>query len=287
MFTLACTLGAASAIGCGSRGEGKPAQTVEAAGTKAPIATEDRGPLHAIAQAFGKVAITPGQRTEIEKLFKDAEARHALAKTGSEAARKELLVALAAQVEQGKVDRAALAPKIDAASGPWTAARAADLGALDRVHAILTPLQRGALVDALEDEHAGGGEHRGRGHGEGRGKAQHHAHDRAARWADELALTDAQKDQIKDAVRADRGKGKLGEHGQREPRQHLGRTMEAFRQDRFVASEAAGTGADKAKTAHEPSERTIHFMELAVPLLTPPQRTVAAQKLRERADKKD
>ncbi|MDB4996296.1 MAG: hypothetical protein JWM74_3728, partial [Myxococcaceae bacterium] len=167
--------------------------------------------------------------------------------------------------------------------------------ALDRLHAILTPLQRGALVDALEDEHAGGGAHRGRGpgnarnerDGNARGKAQHHAHDRAARWADELALTDAQKDQIKDAMRADRGKGKQGEHGAREARQHLGHTMQAFREDRFVAAEAAGTGANQTKAAHEPSERTIHFMEIAVPVLTPAQRTLAAQKLRERADKKD
>jgi Spy/CpxP family protein refolding chaperone len=256
-------------------------------GTKAPIPTEDRGPLHAIAQAFDKVAITPAQRTEIEKLFKDAEARHAQAKTGSEAARKELLLALAAQVEQGKIDRAALAPKIEAASGPWLATRTADFAALDRLHAILTPLQRGALVDALEDEHPGRGEHRGRGHGKARGKAQHHAHDRAARWADELALTDAQKDQIKDALRAERGKGKQGEHGAREPRQHLGRTLQAFREDRFVAAEAAGTGAGQAKAAHEPSERTIRFMEIAVPVLTPAQRTLAAQKLRERADNKD
>jgi Spy/CpxP family protein refolding chaperone len=269
--------------GCGSRAADKPAESAKAAGTKAPIATEEHGPLHALGSAFGEVAITPAQRSEIEKLFKDAEARHAQAKTGSESARKDLLLALAAQVEQGTIDRAALGPKIEAAAGPWTAARTADRAGLERLHAILTPLQRGALVDALEDELSGRGAHRGRGHGKARGGAQHHAHDRAQRWADELALTEAQKDQIKGALRAERGKGHGDEAAKRGPGPHLGRTMEAFREDRFVA--AAGT--NETATAHEPAERTLRFMEIAVPVLTPAQRTLAAQKLRERAEKAD
>ena len=59
---------------------------------------------------FGDVPLTPEQRGDIEKLAVDADARH----EGARAAKKELLLAMAAQVQAGTIDRAALQPKIDA-----------------------------------------------------------------------------------------------------------------------------------------------------------------------------
>jgi Spy/CpxP family protein refolding chaperone len=246
-------------------------QATAAEATRAPVAVQAHGIVHAVGAALGEVPLRPDQRTEIEKLAADAEARHGQVAQ----ARNDFLAALAGQVEQGTVDRPALQPKVDAVTAAMQAARPADQAAFERLHAILDPSQRVAFVNALEA-------HAHEGHDDGaRPGGAHHEGMRA--WARDLHLTDDQKTQIKDGMRArfgerDRAHEEEHHHGEG----HGGHMLEAFKSDHFVMAELAPPGAAEGRV-HAIEERLLGMAEVAVPILTPEQRTLAAQKLRARA----
>lgn len=258
-----------ASVACGGSVENAAYASPDNAGTqavtKAPIATSGHGPMKAMSEALGQVALSTSQRTEIEQLFKDADARHVKAKADSVAPRKAMLLALASQVESGNVNRAALKPQIDASEAAWASVRTADRAAVERLHAILDPSQRAALVDAIQAKHAGGGKE-GNPHG-------HHGHESMAKWGAELQLTPAQQEKIREDLKADHAKN--GEN--REARKQMAKNFETFKQDKFEMS-AAPTNAGR-----DPSGKMIHLAEIATPTLTPAQRTIAAAKLRERA----
>ena len=137
------------------------------------------------ADALSTIPLRDDQRAQIEQLASNAEARHA--KTG--AVHAQNVQALAAQIETGTIDRAALQPKIDAAADAANASRPADQAALVKLHDLLTPDQRAQFADAMES----------------RGKAKHGAehghHAMMEKWAADLQLTDDQKAQIAAALK--------------------------------------------------------------------------------------
>jgi Spy/CpxP family protein refolding chaperone len=210
------------------------------------------------------VALRPEQRAEIEKLAADAQARH---EAGAEA-RKAAMLALAAQIERGSLDRAALQPKVDAIAAAWDRSRAADRAAIERLHAILDSDQRSDLVDAIEDGI--------------RDRMQEHAWHApiVEKWAKDLGLTDDQKDQIRSALKtrfADQ-RGGAWREGARKGK----RALEAFKEDHFVLDEVAPPEDARAK-AGEISGKVLGVVESVLPILTPAQRKIAADKLRARA----
>lgn len=146
---------ALAALGCSASAHQPPA----AGATQQAIATEQPGPLRAVGQAFAEVPLSPEQRARIEVLFRATESRHAEAWKGSTNARKDLLLALADQVQAGAIDKAALAPKLEAAAAPWRKAHEADRAALVDLHAALTPEQRKAFAEAFNPGKMGHGEH--------------------------------------------------------------------------------------------------------------------------------
>lgn len=264
---LALSIGALGAFGCGgsTAADGAPA-TAQSAMTTAPVGATTHGAVKLAGDALGKVPLRPDQRAELEQLAAAAEARHQTLAP----ARKDLVEAVAAQVEAGALDRAALQPKIDAVAAAMDGARTQDRAALERVHAILDASQRAAFTEAL---HAGM-------------KAAHEAHnprERMKEWATDLKLTDAQRDQIKAAFMA---KGK--EHGHdlhAEMKEHhakSARVMEAFKGDRFVMDEVQPK-VDTKVAAEKMSHRVLGMIETVLPILTPEQRTLAAQKIRTHA----
>jgi Spy/CpxP family protein refolding chaperone len=252
---------------CGSAVETQPA-TAENAVTRAPVATTAHGPVKLVGEALSDVPLRADQRADIEKLAADAETRHAATRD----ARKALTEAIAAQVEQGKIDRTAIQPKIDALVASMQAARPADRAAFERLHAILTPDQRVAFVDALEakiqsrvSEHKGGKEH-------------------MVAWARDLNLSDDQRAQIKSALRAQfQAHHEEGAAAWHEGKEHGAKLLQAFKQDRFVMDEVAPP-VDMRAGAAKMSDRFIGIVEQVLPILTPDQRAIAAKKLRERAD---
>ena len=270
------------AVGCG--GSVEQPQTQASAASKAPVAPQAHGVVRLIGDALGEVALRPDQRTELEKLAVVADQRHAAMAAG----KKDLMLAVADQVEKGAIDRNALQPKIDRIVADLEKGRPDDSAALARVHAILDPEQRNAFADALESKFKG--KHHGhKPHGEEKGEAGEpgkrgpmagmHA---MKQLAEDLKLTDEQKSQIKDALKsAHEG------HSFREMRENMSqgkRALESFRSDKFDASAAAPPAEKLRERAATGTGRMIGVAEKVLPILTPEQRKLAAEKLRTMAN---
>jgi Spy/CpxP family protein refolding chaperone len=276
VFSVALAGVALGAVACGGTVEHSP-QTTSSALTKAPVGATTHGMVKVVGDALGEVNLRPDQRVELEKLAQDAEARHAPAAEH----RKDVMLAFADQIEKGAIDRTVLTGKVDAVMADMEKVGVDDRSALVRVHDLLDSDQRNAFVDALEKQL----------------KAKHDEHGpmqgfaRMKQLADDLKLTDAQRSQIHDIMRESfkdmhrdaSGEGhppagRPGTMGARgfAPGRHL---MEAFREDKLdlskmgpppAAKEMISTGATRAMTV----------AEKVLPVLTPEQRTIAAEKLR-------
>jgi len=256
------------ALGCGGGSASEPAATTAAGFSRAPVAPGSHGPVRLFGEALGDVPLSPAQRTDIDKLAADAEARQLAIRS----ARQDLALALAAQVEAGAVDRAALAPKIDAIAAAVAAAQPGDRAAFERLHAILGADQRTAFVNAVD----------ARVH-----ERIDHVRERhpLRQWATELGLTDDQRTQLQaifksrmKAAKEDGGMGR-GAHGDRQG----AKVMDAFKQDRFVMDEV-DPARDRGPQIHERMDHLLGTVEAALPVLTASQRRIAAQKIRARAE---
>jgi hypothetical protein len=262
----------APSFGCSGTASPEPAASAsDTAMTRAPVAQASvHGPLKLMADALGDVPLTAAQRATIERLASDTEARHAEAR----AARRALVLGVAAQVEAGQLDRATLKPSVDALATALENAQPADRTAFEQLHATLTASQRAAFVDALEARIAS---HAGQMHG-GQGLKQ---------WAADLQLSDDQKAQIRGALKE---RWQLShEHSEgawTEAKQRGAKIMAAFKEERFVMDEVA-PARDAGAKARALAEHFLGMAEAAVPVLTPQQRALAAQKLRARADSMD
>lgn len=276
---------AAGAVACGGTVEHSP-QTSAAAATKAPVATNAHGMVKLVGEALGEVPLRPEQRAEIEKLASEAEARHA----PTAGVRKELILAFADQVEKGAIDKTALQPQVDKATADLEKLRADDRAALARLHGILDAEQRNAFVDALEKQmKAKRGEHRDHaGAIGGFGKLK--------QLADDLKLTEAQRDQIREALKEAHKEAKGGgawkqhargehgpSHGAWKGRHHGGkRAFEAFRENKLDLDKVAPPHDTKAMAQLGVGRMSV-VAEKILPILTPEQRKLAADKIRSMA----
>jgi Spy/CpxP family protein refolding chaperone len=198
-------------------------------------------------------SLTPAQRTQIEQLAGERKA----AAVPVRQADAQVLTVLAQQVEAAKVDEAALAPSLAAERGAAKAEQQVDAAVLAKLHEILTPAQRGQLVDGVEARvaQARGGEKAGK-----------------ERLGGKLGLSDQQKAEIRANLQASRGPKKgPEERGQRKA------ALESFRGDSFDAGALA--------KMERRGGREARMTEAMIPVLTPNQRATVATHLRSRAAK--
>jgi Spy/CpxP family protein refolding chaperone len=238
------------------------AQTGTRVAAVAPSAKSSR--VRTMAEALSNVPLRDDERAEIEKLASDADARH-LSAAG---ARSDIMLALAAQIEAGQLDRPALQAKIDAAADAANAGHPADQAAIQRLHALLTPEQRGQVADALVSRHKAM-------------RAEHpDHHSRIDQWAADLKLTDAQRAQIM-AVFAAQKAEHMAEHGAdfKAMHEHGGGFAESFRGDTLQLPPPQ----DARVHANAMADHFVSIAQAILPILTPEQRSLAAAKLRERA----
>jgi Spy/CpxP family protein refolding chaperone len=249
---------------CGGTAATEQVTSASSAVTRAPVAQNALGAVKLVGAALGDVPLTGAQRAEIEKLAADVDVRHAEGRV----ARKDMVLVVAAQVETGTIDRVALRPKIDTLVAAANASQPADRAAFDRLHAILGPDQRTAFVNALEA--------RVRGHME-------NAHDQHPwkSWAQDLKLSDDQRAQIKAALEQHRHGGQPG-RWLGEARERGAKVLDAFKQDRFSIDEVA-PAKDLGQLAASKIDHFLGMVETLLPILTPEQRGIAAQKLRAHA----
>jgi len=216
-----------------------------------------------LGRALTLSSLTAEQRTAIERLVQTRRAAEAPVKQAD----AKLLTALATQVEQASVNRQALAPDLQVRDGAATAARAVDRETLQQLHDLLTPAQRGELVDAMETGDAGEHGHRG--------------HEQLAHIEQRLGLTEQQEAQVAANLRAERAEHQAAGDGGRHGGPGAGKQawLESFRTDSFNAT--AGGGGQHG--AGHRGEHMEHLMQAMVPVLTPAQRAQLAAHLRQRA----
>ena len=239
----------------------------------------DAGHVHGhkaglLGEALKLDSLTVDQRAAISDLVNQ---RHA-ASAPVRQADAQFLTALAQEVEQATIDRTSLSATLSAEDSAAVAQSAAEKDAINRLHALLTPAQRNQLVDLVEAGHPRGAhqgtsehgaEHHGRGWGGGGGGT----------GAGSLGLTAEQRSQIAANLRAEwqantAGAGRDAGRGAGPGAGHR-QALEAFRGDSFDASSLVHV--------ERRGERTERLAEAMVPVLTPAQRGVFAQHLRDRA----
>jgi Spy/CpxP family protein refolding chaperone len=91
-------------------------------------------------------SLTGTQKTQIEKLVEERKAAHVPVRQTD----ARVLTELAHQVDQAKIDRESLKGSLEAESLAAQAARNVEVSSLAQLHTILTPAQRGQLVDAVQ-----------------------------------------------------------------------------------------------------------------------------------------
>jgi Spy/CpxP family protein refolding chaperone len=235
--------------------------------TKGPVAMKATGWVAVVGEALGDVPLLPEQRKEIERLASEADARHAtLAEVKQRAAD-----ALAAHVEAGKIDRAGLQPAVEAYADAWARTRIGDRTAVERLHALLEPGQRSALVDSLAERL------------EGRKKDKGSRMERLAALADELKLTSDQIERLREVMQRKRGeRGDKGGHRKDWRRGKLDEMLEAFAGDELSLAGMPAYDDLRAKAGRK-AERILGKVETAMPILTDEQRKLAAAKIRAHA----
>jgi Spy/CpxP family protein refolding chaperone len=223
-----------------------------------------------LGEALKLDTLSPDQRAAIEGLIR----QHRDARIPVRAADAKVLTTLAEQVGRSSIDHDALAPALQAERVAGVAEGTVERDVLGRLHTLLTPAQRSQLVDAL-DANKAHGEHRAH---EGRGQ-------RDAGWLgghamEGLSLTPEQKSQIAGNLRAERstadedsGRGPAARQDDR--RRERRQALETFRGDSFDP-------AVVVRVEHR-GERAEHLMRAMIPVLTPSQRAMVADRLRARA----
>lgn len=233
-----------------------------------------------VGRALQLDSLSHAQRAAIEQLAQDQRA----ARTPVRQADARLLTTLAQQVESGAIDRQALAPGVQARQTAALAARAEERDVIQKLHDLLTPAQRSALVDSVESLAQGPS---AQGPGDGGGARR----DRLDRVAARLGLTPSQRQQIASNLKAERAEhGQHGQHGgETHPseadrvarRERRKAWLESFRDDEFRVSSGVGDGGQPAMDRR--MARAQDLLQAAVPVLTPAQRAQVASRLRARA----
>jgi Spy/CpxP family protein refolding chaperone len=100
--------------------------------------------------------------------------------------------------------------------------------------------------------------------------------------AEDLKLTDDQKSQIKDALKSSHDGHSFAE--MREGMSQGKRVLDSFRSDKFDATAAAPPPEKLRERASAGTTRMLGVAEKVLPILTPEQRKLAAEKLRTMAN---
>jgi len=261
-FALVTVLAGVPLLGCG----GAQTSTASQPGAvRAPVAPNANADIKIFTDALGDVPLTQPQRAEVERLAADADGRHA----DVPAARKGLELALADQVDAGRIDRAALQPKIDALVAAVQHTQGPDRTALEQLHTLLDPDQRVAFANALDSRlHERMGEVR---HGQ-----------RMREWADALKLTEDQRGKIREMLK-EQGEKNHPMQAAKDGMSRGAKILGAFKSDRFVFDEVA-PAQDLRERVTGAVDRFLGLATQVLPVLTPEQRTAASQRLRSKAD---
>ena len=221
-----------------------------------------------VAMSLETLNVDDAQRDAIVKIQADMHAKMQAAHD----AEKDVLLALADGVAAGSVDQAKLDPAIAKLSAASADVSVGVAGSLQALHDTLTPPQRQALVDKVEA-------HLSVWHKSNDGKGGH-----LARLAKDLGLSPDQVEKIRGNF--DTANAAAPKYDPAEATEHMKVFAESFTADHF---DAAALTAGRAVNGHMATfgmNRTVNLYKAAAPLLSPDQRTKAAESIRQHANYK-
>jgi len=223
-----------------------------------------------VALALDSLGIDDAQHAQIAQIRTDLSASLEPARE----AERQLTRGLAEGIASGNVDNARVESAIGKLSHAASETHTASVDALNRLHAVLTPTERQALVDKVQahyevwrrvnhEDEVGGREAGGR----------------LAGLAEEVNLTPAQLEKISASLHE--GKATQSKFEQKETEAHIQAFEAAFASDAFDARKLANGGVANGHMAAHGARRMVHFYATVTPILTAEQRTQLAENLRE------
>jgi len=215
-----------------------------------------------ISEALSEVSLHGDQKGAVDAIKKDVAAKHAAVKQ----AKKDLLEAVADQVDAGTFDKKAIKAIGDDLVVAEMAEAKAQRTALDKLHMILDKGQRDKLATAVEArvDHD---------------KSGVSGREELAKIAKILKLDPGQEKAIavfmKDAPQDDGDR-------QAQAKEHEHKLLDSFRGDKFDALKALPPSAARERNQAEIG-RMIGVVEKLLPVLTPEQRARCAEIFRDRS----
>jgi Spy/CpxP family protein refolding chaperone len=226
-----------------------------------------------IAMSLDTLGVSPEQEAAVERIRKDLHAKMEPAR----AAEQSVTATLADGLVAGAIDTA----KVDTAVGQAMAAAAtsrdASAAALNELHSVLTPAQRGALVDKVEAHWAVWQ----KANADETATAQPESGHLATLAAD-LALTEDQVSKIRATLTE--GMKAVPRLDPQEVATSLRAFGDAFRGETFDAATLTSASGADAHMVGWGTAQMAHFVETVGPVLTPEQRAQFAQRLREHSN---
>lgn len=220
--------------------------------------SEAHGFVQLIDEALSQVNLQENQARALSQIGTQVDAKEAAVHD----ARRNLMLAIAQQMEAGQINRNALEPQLKALVEAKDAAVPAMSQALDQIHDTLTPEQRTKFADALEKSV----EARRQMYSSGGWLNQ---------WSKELGLSDQQKQQVENIL------GQLKPAMEQRHNQFT-RVLSAFRGQSFRVEQIVPT-SESAKETRQGAEQMVRIAQQIAQVLTPQQRALAAKKIAENA----
>lgn len=209
-------------------------------------------------------------------------------------ARTELMLAVAAGVENNNLDAPEISAKIQALTDAVAKHQGDIAASMNKMHDLLTPAQRQKVADRVahmggpRGEHGEPGEHAVHADkAEGRHFGRSGGMKEARELADKLELTADQRQHVRDALKASfaQHEGQAGDWKAKGEalKAKAKKISEAFAQDKFDAV-ALGVGDNAADMAKKMATGKIEMAKVLNKELTPEQRTKFAADIRDRAN---
>jgi hypothetical protein len=217
-------------------------------------------------KALDEVHLRADQKAAVEAMKAQAKERHAAVKGAS----GELATAVAKQIENGEIDRCALASNIVALASAVAEVHPADRADFERLHSILDPEQRTAFVDALQRQRESV-------------KAMHQPAALADKLTEKLNLSSDQRASLEKILAG------LQEIREAEPshaahRERWTKILNAFEGEHFSLDQVAPMG-DVVSHTKKVVEARLWAGEALLPVLNAEQRKTVADRLRDFAKK--
>ncbi len=223
--------------------------------------------------AVETVGIGPDQQTAVDAARKEF---HQKTKPLHEA-EKALRDVVADGVAAGTLDKAKVDAAVAKSATAATAAQAATVELLDKLHATLRPEQRAALVDKVDAHWSAWRETNEKGT-EGGKPDRHLKH-----IAKELNLTKDQVDKVHAALEAS-NKDIKKPFDPAATEAYIKAFDAAFVADKFDGKKLPAAGPDSARIVTWGADRMTAFYSALTAVLTPAERTTVADKLRKRGE---